>query len=199
MTIFSKARTLLLAVLAMLFMASCSDKATTFHTIDVTGKDYAQSFSMPDTSGKMRTLADFKGKIVYVFFGYAQCPDVCPTTMVEMAEVKKQLGKDADKLQLVFVTVDPERDTPEIMQAYITAFDPQGVALVGSLEQLAAMASEYKVFYRKVGGTGQNDYTMDHSAGGYIYDTTGKLRLYAKYGTPVDDLTSDIRKLLQGK
>ena len=190
-----------LAGSALLGLAGCtgSEPAAKFHTLDISGVDYAKGFSMPDAHGQQRSLADFAGKVVFVYFGFAQCPDICPTTMLEMAEVKKLLGEDGDKLQIVFVTVDPERDTPEVMRAYMESFDPQAVALVGSAEQVAAMARDFKVFYEKKPGSTPDTYTIDHSASGYMYDPQGRLRLYVRYGTPVDQIAADARQLLQGR
>jgi protein SCO1/2 len=141
-------------------------------------------------------MADFKGKAVVLFFGYAQCPDVCPTTMTEMAQVKQQLGKDGDKLQVLFVTVDPARDTPEVMKAYMGAFDPSFVALIPTPDQLVAMAKDYKVYYKKVDGKTPTSYSMDHSAASYIYDTQGRLRLYARYGAGVPPMVADVKTLI---
>ena len=186
---------------ALLGLAGCtgSEPAAKFHTLDISGVDYAKGFSMPDAHGQQRSLADFAGKVVFVYFGFAQCPDICPTTMLEMAEVKKLLGEDGDKLQIVFVTVDPERDTPEVMRAYMESFDPQAVALVGNAEQIAAMARDFKVFYEKKPGSTPDTYTIDHSASGYMYDPQGRLRLYVRYGTPVDQIAADVRQLLKGR
>jgi protein SCO1/2 len=189
-------------VCALIFLglSACNkSEISEFHSIDVTGADYARRWSMPDAYGQQRSMDEFTGQVVYVFFGYTQCPDVCPTTMAEIASVKKNLGADSRKFQVIFVTVDPERDTPEILRAYVGAFDENAIALVGNSEQLAEMAREFKVVYQKVPGQSEGTYTMDHSAGGYIYDTHGKLRLYSKYGMPVEDLTADIVKLLQGR
>ncbi|WP_447980945.1 MULTISPECIES: SCO family protein [Pseudomonadota] len=189
-----------ICTLMLLGLSACNRSETSeFHSIDVTGADYARTWSMPDAYGQQRSLDEFKGQVVYIFFGYTQCPDVCPTTMAEIASVKKNLGTDSRKFQVIFVTVDPERDTPEILRAYVGAFDENAIALVGNSEQLDKMAREFKVVYQKVPGQSEGTYTMDHSAGGYIYDTQGKLRLYSKYGMPVADLTADIVKLLQGR
>lgn len=183
---------------AALGLGACSQEAKPrFTGLDLSEATYAQNWSMPDAHGQVRTLADFAGKVVFVFFGYAQCPDVCPVTMAEMAEVKEKLGADGQRLQIVFVTVDPERDTPEVMREYLANFDPQAVALVGSPEQVAAMAKDFRVTYRKVPGPSEGAYTIDHSAAGYVYDPKGKLRLYIRYGTPVDDIVADVRQLLQ--
>jgi protein SCO1/2 len=177
-------------------LAGCSESKPTFNAVDLTGAEYARDFKLTDMNGQVRTLSDFKGKVVVVFFGYAQCPDVCPTTMTEMAQVKQKLGKNGDKLQVVFITVDPERDTPEIMKAYMGAFDPAFVALIPTPEQLAAVAKDFKVYYKKVDGKTPTSYSMDHSAAQYIYDPQGRLRLYARYGAGVDPMVADIKALL---
>jgi protein SCO1/2 len=178
-------------------LAACSENRPSFNAVDITGADYAKGFSVKDAEGRQRTLADFKGKVVVMFFGYAQCPDVCPTTMSEMAQVKQQLGSDGDKLQVVFVTVDPERDTPEVMKAYMGAFDPTFVALIPTPEQLAALAKDYKVYYKKVEGKTPTSYSMDHSAASFVYDTEGRVRLYARYGAGVPAMVSDVKMLLK--
>jgi protein SCO1/2 len=167
-----------------------------FKAIDITGAEYGNKLSLPDQNGQLRTLADFKGKVTVVFFGYTQCPDVCPTTMAELAQVKKALGKDGDRLQGVFITVDPERDTPELLKAYMTGFDPSFIALRGTPEQTAATAKDFKVFYAKVPGKSEGSYTMDHTAGSYIFDASGKLRLFTRYGTGAEALTADLKTLL---
>lgn len=185
------------AVAAAALLGACSPQKAAFNAIDITGANYAQDFSLPDTSGKTRSIQDFKGKVVVVFFGYTQCPDVCPATMAELAEVKRQLGPDGDKLQGVFVSVDPERDTPEVLKAYMGNFDPSFVALSASPEKLAVVAKDYKVYYKKAEGKTPTSYTMDHSAGSYIYDPQGRIRLYTRYGTGPQALASDVRLLLQ--
>lgn len=186
-----------LAALAGTGLAACSEKKPSFNAVDITGADYAKGFTLSDADGKQRTLADFKGKVVVMFFGYAQCPDVCPTTMSEMAQVKQQLGSDGDKLQVLFVTVDPERDTPPVMKAYMGAFDPGFVALIPTPEQLPALAKDYKVYYKKVEGKTPTSYSMDHSAASFVYDTEGRLRLYARYGAGVPAMVSDLKALLK--
>lgn len=169
-----------------------------FKAIDITGADYGKALSLPDQDGKVRTLADFKGKVVVVFFGYTQCPDVCPFTMGELAQVKKALGADGDKVQGVFISVDPERDTPERLKAYMQGFDPSFIALRGTPEQTAATAKDFRVYYSKVPGKTEGSYTMDHTAGSYIFDTTGRLRLFTRYGEKdgTANLTADIKALL---
>ena len=186
-----------LAALAGTGLAACSEKKPSFNAVDITGADYAKGFTLSDADGKQRTLADFKGKVVVMFFGYAQCPDVCPTTMSEMAQVKQQLGSDGDKLQVLFVTVDPERDTPPVMKAYMGAFDPGFVALIPTPEQLPALAKDYKVYYKKVEGKTPTSYSMDHSAASFVYDTEGRLRLYTRYGAGVPAMVSDLKTLLK--
>ena len=167
-----------------------------FQAVDITGAEYARTLSLPDQNGQARTLADFKGKVTVVFFGYTQCPDVCPTTMAELAQGKKALGKDGERVQGVFVTVDPERDTPAALQAYMASFDPSFVALRGTLEQTKAAAKEFKVFFAKVPGKVEGSYTMDHTAGSYVLDGSGKIRLFVRYGAPAEALTADIKVLL---
>lgn len=179
-------------------LTACSESAPKFAAIDVTGADYAHDFALTDHNGQSRSLKDFEGKVVVMFFGFTQCPDVCPTSMNELAEVKKALGKDGDRLQGLFVTVDPERDTPEVLKAYMGNFEPSFLALYTTTpEQLAALAKDYKVYYKKVDGKTETSYTMDHSAGSYVYDTKGKLRLYTRYGTGVQPLVDDIKLLLK--
>ncbi|MFM8898990.1 MAG: SCO family protein [Burkholderiales bacterium] len=169
-----------------------------FRSVDITGADYARDFALPDTQGQLRTLADFKGKVTVVFFGFTQCPDVCPSTLVELAQIKKSLGTDGERLQAVFITVDPERDTPEILKAYMASFDPAFVALRGSSEQTSATAKAFKVFYAKVAGKTEGSYSMDHTAGSYVFDPQGRVRLFARYGQPSDGLMADVKALLAG-
>jgi protein SCO1 len=182
-----------------LFLTACSPDKPQFKSIDLTGADYAKDFALPDQNGKTRSIKDFAGKVVVVFFGFTQCPDVCPTSMVELAGIKKSLGADGDKLQGVFISVDPERDTPEILKAYMGNFDPTFLALRPSTEQLPLVAKDFKIYYKKVDGKTPTSYSMDHSAGNYVYDTQGRLRLYNRYGSGAEGLTHDIRLLLKGK
>jgi protein SCO1 len=170
--------------------------AVKFNGADITGATYARSLALPDANGKPRTLADFKGKVTVVFFGYTQCPDVCPTTMADLAQVKKALGADGNRLQGVFVTIDPERDTPEILKSYVAAFDPTFVALRGTVPQTEEAAKEFKVYFAKVPGSTQGSYTMDHTAGAFIIDPNGNPRLFERYGGGADPLTADVKALL---
>jgi protein SCO1 len=178
-------------------LVGCFESKPQFKGIDLSGADYAKDFQLADHNGQSRSLKDFRGKLVVVFFGYTQCPDVCPTTMSELAEAKKLMGKDGDKVQGLFVTVDPERDTPDLLKAYMANFDPGFLALRGTPEQLAATAKEFKVYYKKAAGPTPTSYTMDHSAACYVYDTQGRLRLYTRYGSGAQALASDLQLLLQ--
>jgi protein SCO1/2 len=186
------------SVLAGGILSACSDAKPSFSSVDITGATYGKNFELTDHNGKVRTLADFKGKIVVMFFGYTQCPDVCPTSMAELAEIKKLLGPDGDKLQGLFVTVDPARDTPEVLKGYMENFDPSFIALYTSPEKLEALAKDFKVYYNRVNGQTPTSYTMDHSAGSYIYDTQGNLRLFTRYGSGAKVLAADIQQLLKG-
>jgi len=171
-------------------------QAASFRGVDITGADYGRKLELPDQDGKPRSLDDFKGKVTVVFFGYTQCPDVCPTTMAELAQIKKALGPDGARIQGVFVTVDPERDKPELLKAYMASFDPSFVALRGTPQQTQAAAKEFKVFYAKVPGKTESAYTIDHTAGSYIFDTKGRLRLFVRYGGGSDALAADLKTLL---
>ncbi|MBC7436826.1 MAG: SCO family protein [Bdellovibrionales bacterium] len=185
------------AAAAASLMAACTGEKPQFKAVDITGAEYARDFQLTDHTGQPRSIKDFKGKVVVLFFGYTQCPDVCPTTMAELAEVKKQLGKDGDKLQGLFVTVDPARDTPDVLKGYMANFDPTFLALTAPPAQLEAMAKNYKVYFKKVEGKTPGSYTMDHSAGSYVYDTNGNIRLYTRYGSGAQALVSDIQLLLK--
>lgn len=188
--------------LAALTLAGCQKagpEKQAFKGVDLTGAEYARTLNLTDQDGRARSLADFKGKVVVVFFGYTQCPDVCPTTMAEVAEVKRSLGADGEKVQGVFVTIDPERDTGQLLKAYMASFDPSFVALRGSAEQTQAAAKEFKVFYAKVPGKTPESYTMDHTAASFIFDTEGRVRVYARYGSGAQALGDDIKLLLAEK
>ena len=179
-------------VLAIALVACNPDKPS-FKAIDITGADYARGFTLSDHNGQTRSLSDFKGQVVVVFFGYTQCPDVCPTSMTELAEVKRLLGAQGDKLQGVFVTVDPARDTPEMLKSYMANFDSSFIAFIPTPEQLAAVAKDFKVYYKKVDGKTPTSYTMDHSAGSYVFDTQGQLRLFTRYGSGATVLAAHSR------
>jgi protein SCO1/2 len=179
-------------------LSACSKDAPAFRGVDITGADYARDFELTDAHGKVRTLKDFAGKVVIVFFGYTQCPDVCPTSLQELAETKRLLGADGDKLQGVFVTVDPERDTSELLAAYMVNFDPSFVALRPTPEQLPEVTKAFKIYYKKVPGQTPTSYTMDHSAGSYMYDASGRVRLYNRYASGAPALAADVKLLLKG-
>jgi protein SCO1/2 len=175
---------------------SAPAKKASFRSIDITGAEYARGLELPDADGKNRTLAEFKGRVIVVFFGYTQCPDVCPTTMAELSEVRRALGPDADKLQGIFVTVDPERDTAAVLKAYVDNFNAGFVGLRGSSEQIKQVAKEFKVFFAKVPGRTETSYTIDHTAGAYVFDTQGRIRLFSRHGAGAKALEEDVRALL---
>ncbi len=177
-------------------LAACgeSEPKPSFTGTDITGANYGRDFALSDPDGKRRTLADFKGKVVMIFFGFTQCPDICPTALTRAAEVKQQLGAAGNDLQVIFVTVDPERDTPEVMRAYTAAFDPSFLGLRGDLAQTEATAKEFKVFYEKV--PTRTSYTMDHSAFTYLIDRKGRMRVVMRYAQSASEFTADVRALL---
>jgi len=192
----------LLAVFGcVLALAACDGKPpvpkAAFASTDITGLSYGQALELTDHTGQRRTLADYKGKVVVVFFGFTHCPDVCPTSLGELAQAKALLGDQGSRLQGIFISVDPERDTPAIMREYMANFDPSFVALRGSSEQLAQLAQEYKVYFKKVEGKQPGSYTMDHSAASFIYDQKGRLRLYLRPGAGPQVLLDDLRLLLK--
>ncbi len=182
----------------LILAAGCSGEsgAPRFRLTDVTGASFGKTLTLTDHNGQRRTLADFKGKVVTVFFGFTHCPDVCPTTLAEMATVMKELGGDAGRVQVLFVTVDPARDTADVLKRYVPAFHPSFLGLTGSAEEIAATAREFKIFFQKQNLPG-GAYTMDHSAGTYILDGQGRLRLFASYGAGAPALLHDIRLLLK--
>ena len=161
---------------------------------------YARDFHLIDADGQPRSLADFKGKVVVVFFGYTQCPDVCPTTLLELAQARQKLGAEAGRLQGIFITLDPARDTPEVLKAYVASFDESFIALTPrSPQELAALAREFKIFYRQTPGPIENSYTLDHTAASYMYDPQGRLRLYQTYGIGADAMAANALALLHEK
>ncbi|TDQ76850.1 SCO family protein [Paraburkholderia silvatlantica] len=182
-----------------LVLGGCGQQPPSFSNLDITGNtQFGKDFALPDTSGKTRTLADFKDKVVVLFFGYTHCPDVCPTTMAELSQALQQLGSDAAKrVQVLFVTVDPERDTPQILSQYAAAFNPTFIGLRPANEdQLKQVAKDFRVYYAKVPGNTPDSYTMDHTAASYVFDTTGKLRLFARDGQGVTPWLHDLKILL---
>ena len=185
------------AIASCAALAACTPDGPKFQASDVTGATFGRNFSLTDAAGKLRTLADYRGKAVVIFFGYTQCPDVCPTTLAELAEVMKRLGPDADRVQVLFVTVDPERDTADLLSKYVPAFDPRFMGLRGDAAATEAVAKEFKIIYQKQPGATPGSYTMDHSAGTYIFDPQGRLRLYVSYGQGPEVFAHDLRELLK--
>ena len=186
-------------LLAALLLAGCDKPpaAPAFNSVDITGASYAKDFALTGHDGRPHRLADFKGRVVVVFFGFAQCPDVCPTTLYDFAQAKQKLGPDGDRLQVVFITVDPERDTQQVLAGYMANFDKSFLALTGTPDQIASTAREFKVFYQKVPGRTETSYTIDHTAGSYVFDRDGRLRLFVKHGQGVEPIVADLRRLLQ--
>ena len=185
------------ASLILLSLIGCGPAQPGFRNTDVTGSDCCRDFRLTDHNGKTRTLADFRDKAVVMFFGYTQCPDVCPTTMLEMKAVLQQLGTDAQRVQMLFVTLDPERDTRELLSNYVPAFDPSFIGLYGDLETTARTAKEFRVFYQKQPGSTPTSYTVDHTAGSYVFDPQGRVRLFVRHGDGGANLAADLRTLLK--
>lgn len=185
-----------LAFAAPALLLACSPDKPVFKSTDITGASFAQDLKLKDHHGNVRAMQDFKSKIVVVFFGFTQCPDVCPTSMNTMAEVKRLLGAQGERLQVLFITVDPERDTQALLKEYMASFDPGFVALRPEPDELKGVADGFKVYYKKVPGSIPTSYTMDHSAGKYIFDTEGRVRLFSAYGTDAATIAADIQVLL---
>lgn len=185
-------------VLLMCVLAACkpATEAGKLVATDITGADFGQTLSLTDHTGKHRTLAEFKGKAVALFFGYTHCPDVCPTTMADMKQAMKLLGPRADELQVLFVTLDPERDTQEVLAKFVPSFDARFIGLRGSVDETAATAKAFKIFSSKVQSEGSSGYTIDHSAGMYVFDKAGKIRLYIEYGERPAEMANDIKQVL---
>ncbi|HSI48380.1 MAG TPA: SCO family protein [Ideonella sp.] len=187
-----------LAAATALALAACDRPGATagFKGVDITGAEYASGLSLQDVDGQPRTLAQYKGKVLVVFFGYTQCPDVCPTTMGELAAVKQQLGEQGKDVLPIFVTLDPERDTGPVLKAYMANFGPDFIALRGTPEQTLAAAKSFKVFFAKVPGKTESSYTLDHTAGSYLFDRQGRVRVFTRYGGGPDVLAQDLKHLL---
>ncbi|MCF8162650.1 MAG: SCO family protein [Sulfuritalea sp.] len=188
----------LCCVLALTACEKPQSPKVPFANTDITGLDYAKGFTLTDHNGKPRTLADFKGKVVVVFFGYTQCPDVCPTTLSELAGIKKALGSEAERLQVIFITLDPQRDTPELMAGFVPAFDSSFLGLWGEQAVIDKVAKDFKVFAQKVPSNDSKSYTIDHTAGSYVFDDQGHIRLFVRHGQGVDGLQKDLQRLLAG-
>lgn len=193
-------RGLVAASAAALFALSACQPAQqppVFQATDITGAAFARDFRLTDHNGRIRTLADFRGKAVAIFFGYTHCPDVCPTTLSDFAAALKLLGAQAERVQVIFVTLDPQRDTPEILKRFVPAFNPSFLGMVADDETLKRLAKEYKVVYQKTSVKAADDYLIDHSAGTYIYDPQGRLRLLMPYGSSPDAIAHDLKVLLE--
>jgi len=186
------------ALLAALALAACDGQAPKFRSTDITGADYGKALALVDQHGQLRRLEDFRGKAVVLFFGYTHCPDVCPTTLADLAQVMRQLGPLADRVQVLFVTVDPERDTQQVLAKYVPAFDPRFLGLRGDAEATRAAAKEFKIYYEKRPGKSPGEYSVDHSAQTYVFDPQGRLRLFVRQERLAEDLAPDLRTLLQG-
>ena len=194
-------RHFLLWLCCVLALTACEKPQTPkvpFANTDITGLDYAKGFALTDHNGQPRTLADFKGKVVVVFFGYTQCPDVCPTTLSELASIKKALGSEAERLQVIFITLDPQRDTPELMAGFVPAFDSSFLGLWGEQAVIDKVAKDFKVFAQKVPSKNNKSYTIDHTAGSYVFDDQGRIRLFVRHGQGGDGLQKDLQRLLTG-
>jgi protein SCO1 len=187
------------ALIAALAVAACGQPQAQFRGVDITGADYGKDFRLTDHNGLPRQIADFRGKAVVMFFGYIQCPDVCPTTMGELALAMKELGGDAARVQVLFVTVDPERDTRELLAQYVPVFDPSFLGLYGDAAATQETARAFRVFYQKQPGKTPGTYSVDHTAGSYVFDPEGRLRLFVRYGQPGADVVADLKALLAGK
>ncbi len=192
-------RSISLLLLAFcMFLASCTEPAK-FNSTDISGVDWGQDFALADHTGKMRHIADFKGKAVVLFFGYTQCPDVCPTTLAAMRDTLKLMGPDAARVQVLFATLDPTRDTPQLLAQYVPWFDPGFIGLWGDEPTIAALAKDFKVFYVKQPGKEPGSYSIDHSAASYAFDPQGRLRLTIRHGEAPERIAADLKQLLAGK
>lgn len=181
-----------------LMLSGCqpAQKPQAFLATDITGASFAKDFSLTDHNGRNRTLADFKGKVVAMFFGYTHCPDICPTTLSDFAAALQQLGPQAERVQVIFVTVDPRRDTPDLLKQYVPAFNPGFLGMYADEKTLSVLAKEYKVVYQKTSVKAADDYLIDHSAGTYVYDPQGRLRLLMPYGSSPEAIAHDLKILL---
>ena len=189
---------ILLLLLAALLLGAC-EQAPKFNATELIGIDWGKDFALTDHTGKPRRLADFKGKAVVMFFGYTQCPDVCPTNMSTMREVMTTLGPQAERVQMLFVTIDPQRDTQALLAEYVPTFYPSFLGLYGDETATTAVAKEFKIYYHKQPGSTPSTYTVDHSAGSYVFDPQGRLRLYVKHGETPARISQDLTRLLGGQ
>jgi protein SCO1 len=194
-------RSLVFALVALALVAGCGQKSTpppesSFNATDITGAPWGKDFALTDHNGVARSLKDFRGKAVALFFGYTHCPDVCPTTLSEFAMALRQMGDEANRVQVLFVTLDPERDTPELLAKYVPAFNPAFLGLHTDSKSLAKLTADFKVVYQKNSGNDPKNYLIDHSTGTYIYDPQGRLRLLVPYGSKPKNIAADLHTLL---
>ena len=185
----------LLSIVLLASLSGCRDKV--FTAIDITGAEFGKDFKLTDHKGHTRTLADFKGNAVVMFFGYTNCPDVCPTTMSDMSQALSLLGKNADKVKVIFVTIDPARDTQDLLSKYVPAFNSDFIGMYGDDATTAIVAKEFRIFFQKNKPNSSGNYTVDHTAGTYVFDPSGKLRLFMKYGQGAESIAHDLRELLR--
>lgn len=189
---------LVVGLAILIHLTSCSNKTESiFLSTDITNSSFGRGFRLTDHNGSDRSLNDFNGKVVVLFFGYTNCPDICPSTMAKLASTMNKLGKDAKRVQVLFVTVDPEHDTPELLKQYVTAFNPTFLGLSGEMQTTRDIAKDFKIIFQKQAGKTQENYTMDHSTGVYIFDMIGKLRLYVNSSKSADIFSHDILELLR--
>ena len=181
-----------------MLLAACAEPAK-FNATDITGVDWGKDFALVDGKGQLRHIADFKGKTVVLFFGYMQCPDVCPTTLSAMRDTLKLMGPDAARVQVLFATLDPARDTPQLLAEFVPWFDPSFIGLWGDEQTIAAVAKDFKVFYAKQPGKEPGSYSIDHSAASYVFDPQGRLRLTVRHGETPERIAADLKQLLAGK
>jgi len=187
-----------LTALMVVLLSACSpsnEESTLFGT-DIAGADFATGFKLTDHHGEVRQLSDYQGKVVALFFGFTHCPDICPTTMADLAAAMKLMGGNSDEVQVLFVTVDPERDTPEVLAQFVPSFDSRFIGLTGTVEEIDQVAKAFKIFYARQQEPGQTGYSFDHSAGVYVYDKQGKIRIYLKYGQKPVEIAHDLSRLL---
>lgn len=180
-------------------LVACGPAPANFKSTDISNSSLGEDFRLTDQTGQTRRLSDFNGSVVVVFFGYTHCPDVCPTTLSEMKAVRDRLGEDAGRMQVLFITLDPARDTPALLAQYVPLFDPSFLGLYGDAGTTAEVAGAFKVFYQKVPGSTPDNYSLDHTAASFVYDPRGRLRLYVRPGMSTDDVLHDVRLLLDGR
>ena len=190
---------ILMAALLLPFLSACGENKSVkkFNAIDITGAEFGKDFQLTDHTGKKRSLADYKGYAVVIFFGYTNCPDVCPITMSDMSQALNLLGEDAKKVKVLFVTVDPARDTQDLLSRYVPAFNSEFIGLYGDESATAKVAKEFRIFYQKNKSNSSGSYSVDHTAGTYVFDPSGKIRLFMRYGEGADSIAHDLQELLR--